>query len=69
MRTPEPRSNNAARRAVPDTMHPVIALTFGVDGRLYCHDLPPELADLLGTFCGDVPAVHGRVPTKAVAHE
>lgn len=32
-------------------MQTEVAITIGADGRLYCHDLTPDLLDLLGEIC------------------
>lgn len=36
------------------------AVTFGVDGRIYCHDLTPELVDVLASLCLEEPALSVR---------
>ncbi|GMU84076.1 MAG: hypothetical protein AMXMBFR47_39460 [Planctomycetota bacterium] len=36
------------------------AITLGVDGRIYCHDLTPELVDVLTALCPDEPALSQR---------
>jgi hypothetical protein len=33
------------------------AITLGVDGRIYCHDLTPELVDVLASLCREEPAL------------
>lgn len=35
-----------------DDMSGVISITLGVDGRLYCHDITPELLPVLSALCG-----------------
>jgi hypothetical protein len=30
-----------------------VSITVGVDGRLYCHDIAPELIGILTAICGD----------------
>ncbi len=35
----------------PEAARPVVALTIGVDGRIYCHDLTPDLVHLVSAWC------------------
>ena len=37
------------------------SITIGVDGRLYCHDLTPELAAILTGLCPNDPDLAARV--------
>ncbi len=38
---------------VPMSGDAVVSITVGVDGRLYCHDIPPDLVVVLEAVCGD----------------
>ncbi len=38
----------------------VISITVGVDGRIYCHDLPPELLPVLTEWCAPDPELDLR---------
>ena len=47
--------------ATPEqTSPPVVSITLGVDGRIYCHDLPPELLDVLAELCAADPELRVR---------
>lgn len=37
----------------PEAGGAVVSITVGVDGRLYCHDIAPELLAVLAAICGD----------------
>ncbi len=47
--------------ATPEQNHqPVVSITLGVDGRIYCHDLTPELLDVLAELCAADPELRVR---------
>jgi putative pyruvate formate lyase activating enzyme len=57
----EPTPPSSARVALPlahDTG--TASLTLGVDGRIYCHDLTPELAAVLSEICPEAAAILAR---------
>jgi len=39
----------------------VSSITLGIDGRLYCHDLTPDLASVLKVICPQDPELSARV--------
>jgi hypothetical protein len=39
---------------------PVVSITLGVDGRIYCHDLTPGLLDVLAELCAADPELQAR---------
>jgi hypothetical protein len=45
--------------AVP-AAKPVVSITLGVDGRIYCHDLTPELLAVLAELCVADPELQAR---------
>ena len=45
----------------------VVSVTLGVDGRLYCHDLTPELARVLAALCPNDPELAARAGLGAVS--
>lgn len=34
------------------TTSPTVSITLGADGRVYCHDITPELLPVLSALCG-----------------
>ncbi len=59
------RTHKLASSAAPNVLKAVpveVSLTIGADGRVYCHDLTPELASLLTTVTA--PAVPGSARTE-----
>ena len=34
------------------TTPPIVSITLGADGRVYCHDITPELLPVLSALCG-----------------
>jgi putative pyruvate formate lyase activating enzyme len=53
---PRPGATSAQRNGA-------LSLTLGEDGRVYCHDLTPDLAALLGDFCA--PELDARAAQRA----
>ena len=57
----------------------VAAITLGVDGRIYCHDLTPELVDMLSNLCcaenalvvrmGAAREIRAVQPAEVASHE
>ncbi len=43
--------------------------TIGVDGRLYCHDVTPELLQVLVEICPENPSLHARIETLGMTNE
>jgi hypothetical protein len=50
------KSNTPAAHAAK----PVVSITLGVDGRIYCHDLTPELLGVLAELCAVNPELGAR---------
>lgn len=43
----------------------VATITVGVDGRLYCQDLPAELFEIVMDLCPNDPELRGRRPAPS----
>lgn len=48
-----------------DTAQAVGSITVGIDGRLYCHDITPELLSVLAAICGEDAELLIRKTTTA----
>ncbi len=44
---------------------PLVSLTIGIDGRLYCHDIAPEMLSILEELCpGDPQLIERRAAAR-----
>lgn len=58
--------NGAARcRTAVDAPPPVLSVTIGTDGRLYCHDVTPQLLPMLVALCGSGEELERRCQAAA----
>lgn len=49
----------------PESSDALVSITVGVDGRLYCHDITPELVEVLTAVCGDALQLVVRSESRA----
>lgn len=42
----------SSANASPETTPPIVSITLGADGRVYCHDITPDLLPVLSALCG-----------------